>query len=52
VYLRVENVDEFHTDLRAQGLKPPTEPRDWPSGNHEFAIRDPDGYDPVIFKRK
>ena len=52
LYLSVENVDEFHKYLRSKGLKPSSEPRDWPWGNREFVIRDPDGYKLVIFKRK
>ena len=52
LYLSVESVDEFHKYLRSKGLKPSSEPRDWPWGNREFVIRDPDGYKLVIFKRK
>ena len=51
-YLSVDDVDAFHRYLRSKGLKPASEPRDWPSGNREFIIRDPDGYKLVIFKRK
>ena len=52
LYISVENVDEAYNDLVAKGLKPSSEPRDWPWGNREFVIRDPDGYKLVIFKRK
>lgn len=52
VYLSVDDVDAFHKELIAKGLKPASEPRDWPSGNREFLIHDPDGYNLVIFKRK
>lgn len=52
LYISVENVDEFYKDLLSKGLKPSSEPRDWPWGNREFVIRDPDGYKLVIFKRK
>lgn len=52
VYLSVENVDDFYKDLLSKGLKPSTKPRDWPWGNREFVIRDPDGYKLVIFKNK
>lgn len=52
IYLSVEDVDDYHKYLRSKGLKPSTEPRDWPSGNREFVIQDPDGYNLVIFKRK
>jgi catechol 2,3-dioxygenase-like lactoylglutathione lyase family enzyme len=52
VYLSVDDVDAFHKELLAKGLKPAGEPRDWPSGNREFILRDPDGYNLVFFKRK
>jgi catechol 2,3-dioxygenase-like lactoylglutathione lyase family enzyme len=52
LYISVENVDEAYQDLISKGLKPSSEPRDWPWGNREFVIRDPDGYKLVIFKRK
>ena len=52
LYISVENVDEFYKGLLAKGLKPSSKPRDWPWGNREFVIRDPDGYKLVIFKRK
>ena len=52
LYLSVDDVDGFYKGLLAKGLKPSSEPRDWPWGNREFVIRDPDGYKLVIFKRK
>jgi catechol 2,3-dioxygenase-like lactoylglutathione lyase family enzyme len=52
LYLSVDNVDEFYNDLLSKGLKPKSEPRDWPWGNREFVMRDPDGYKLVFFKRK
>ena len=52
LYISVENVDEFYEGLLGKGLKPSSKPRDWPWGNREFIIRDPDGYKLVIFKRK
>jgi len=52
LYLSVDNVDNFYKELLSKGLKPVSEPRDWPWGNREFVIRDPDGYKLVIFKRK
>jgi catechol 2,3-dioxygenase-like lactoylglutathione lyase family enzyme len=51
-YISVENVDKFYQDLLAKGLKPSSEPHDWPWGNREFVLRDPDGYKLVFFKRK
>lgn len=52
LYLSVDDVDEAYKSLIAKGLNPSTEPKDWPWGNREFVIRDPDGYKLVIFTRK
>jgi catechol 2,3-dioxygenase-like lactoylglutathione lyase family enzyme len=52
LYISVDNVDDFYNDLVAKGFKPKSEPRDWPWGNREFVMRDPDGYKLVFFKRK
>lgn len=52
LYISVDDVDAAYKDLIAKDLKPSSEPRDWPWGNREFVIRDPDGYKIVIFKRK
>ncbi len=52
VYLSVDDVDEFYKYLVSNGYKPSSELRDWPWGNREFVIRDPDGYKLVIFKKK
>ena len=52
LYLSVEDVDKFHEYLISKKLKPVTHPQDQPWGNREFIIRDPDGYELVIFKRK
>lgn len=52
IYVSVDDVDEFYEGLIAKGLKPSSQPKDWPWGNREFVIRDPDGYKLVIFKKK
>ncbi len=52
LYLSVDNVGEFYKELLSKGLKPSTKPQDQPWGNREFILRDPDGYNLVIFKRK
>lgn len=44
LYIKVNNVDEYYKEILSRGLKPSSEPRDWPWGNREFVIRDPDGY--------
>jgi len=51
LYISVDNVDKFYKKLLSKKLKPSSAPRDWPWGNREFVIRDPDGYKLVFFKR-
>jgi predicted lactoylglutathione lyase len=51
-YLSVDDVDAWHKELKARGLKPASAPQDTPFGNREFGLRDPDGYNLVFFKRK
>jgi len=52
INISVDNVDEFYAATLAAGLHPSSEPRDWPWGNREFVIRDPDGYKLVLFQKK
>ena len=47
----VQNIDKFYASLVKKGLKPSSKPRDWPWGNREFVIRDPDGYKIVFFEK-
>ncbi len=51
LYISVEDVDTFYEDVIAKGLNPSSTPRDWPWGNREFVLRDPDGYKLVFFKK-
>ncbi len=51
LYIKVDNVDEFHKGLIDKGLKPDSEPKDYSWGNREFIIRDPDGYKIVFFQK-
>lgn len=44
VYIRADNVDALHGQLKESGLVPATEPTDWDWGNREFILKDPDGY--------
>ncbi len=48
---RVEDIDGYHRELVGQGLKPSGAPKDWPWGNREFAIKDPDGYRLVFWQK-
>ncbi|MFA9289464.1 MAG: VOC family protein [Weeksellaceae bacterium] len=50
--ISVDDVDAFHAGALEKGLKPASDPRDWPWGNREFVMRDPDGYKLVFFKKK
>ena len=50
--IQTDDVDQFHGSLIAKGLKPSSSPRDWPWGNREFAIKDPDGYRLVFYTPK
>jgi len=44
VYVNVENIDATYEKLLAQGFTPATNPKDWPWGNREFILKDPDDY--------
>ena len=50
LYLKVDDVDATYGEFVTKGLKP-TEPKDWPWGNREFVVRDPDGYKLVFFNK-
>ncbi len=52
INLSVDDVDACYRDCLKNGFTPSSKPRDWPWGNREFVIRDPDGYKLVIFKKK
>lgn len=50
VYIQVDDVDKFFEEIKKRGIVPATTPRDWPSGNREFVVRDPDGYKLVFYE--
>jgi catechol 2,3-dioxygenase-like lactoylglutathione lyase family enzyme len=52
LYIKVDGVEEFHKAALSKGLKPAGEPERQPSGNREFALQDPDGYNLVFFQKK
>lgn len=52
LYLKVDDVEDFHKSVVAAGMKPDAEPEKRPSGNREFVLRDPDGYKLVFFQKK
>lgn len=49
--LSVDDIDAAYKSLIAKGLRPSSEPHETSRGNHEFIIRDPDGYALTIFER-
>jgi catechol 2,3-dioxygenase-like lactoylglutathione lyase family enzyme len=52
VYVKVDDVEDFHQALVSNGMKPASEPQLRPGGNREFMLRDPDGYKLVFFRKK
>lgn len=44
IYISVDNIDEYYQQLKSKNIETSSEPRDWPWGNREFVLRDPDGY--------
>jgi catechol 2,3-dioxygenase-like lactoylglutathione lyase family enzyme len=52
VYIKVDDVEEFHDAVLSKGLKPAGGPERQVSGNREFVLRDPDGYTLVFFQKK
>ena len=51
INIEVEDVDTYYRELKDKGLKPSSEPRNWPWGHREFAIRDSDGYKLVFYQK-
>jgi catechol 2,3-dioxygenase-like lactoylglutathione lyase family enzyme len=52
LYIKVDDVEAFHEAVVSNGMKPDGEPRVRPSGNREFVLRDPDGYNLAFFQKK
>lgn len=50
-YVKVDDVDEFYKFVVGKGIKPVSKPKDWPWGNREFVVKDPDGYRLVFFNK-
>ncbi len=48
-YIELEDVDKYFASLKEKGINTSSEPRDWPWGKREFAIKDPDGYKLIFF---
>jgi catechol 2,3-dioxygenase-like lactoylglutathione lyase family enzyme len=52
VYIKVDDIEDFHNAVLSKGLKPDGEQEPQPSGNRELVLRDPDGYTLVFFQKK
>jgi catechol 2,3-dioxygenase-like lactoylglutathione lyase family enzyme len=51
LYVKVDDVKDFHEAVLSKGLEPEGEPERQPSGNRELVLRDPDGYNLVFFQK-
>jgi catechol 2,3-dioxygenase-like lactoylglutathione lyase family enzyme len=52
LYVKVDDIDDFHQSVRSKGMKPEGEPERQAAGNREFVLRDPDGYNLTFFQKK
>ena len=52
IYVKVDDLDDYHATAVSKGLKPASEPRVGQGRNREFMLRDPDGYKLVFFEKK
>lgn len=52
INISVGDVDEFYKGALDKGLKPASQPQDFPGGFRNFVLNDPDGYNLVMFKRQ
>ncbi len=51
VYIKVDDVEDFHKAVLSKGMKPDGEPQARPAGRREFVLRDPDGYKLTFFEK-
>lgn len=52
VHVQVEDIDEFYRTVTSKGLTPFSEPKDYPWGQREFVLVDPNGYKLVFFSKQ
>lgn len=50
VNVEVTDIDALYERYVARGYEPSSQPKDWPWGHREFALRDPDGYKLVFYE--
>lgn len=51
LHVQVDDIDEFYAAVVAKGLTPFSEPKDYPWGQREFVLVDPNGYKLVFFSK-
>jgi catechol 2,3-dioxygenase-like lactoylglutathione lyase family enzyme len=51
LYLKVDDIDDFHSAVLARGFTPPAEPRKDRPGRREFILLDPDGHRLAFFAK-
>jgi catechol 2,3-dioxygenase-like lactoylglutathione lyase family enzyme len=51
IYIEVDDLDSYFDLLKKKGVGTLSEPKDWPWGNREFVVKDPDGYKLIFFKK-
>jgi catechol 2,3-dioxygenase-like lactoylglutathione lyase family enzyme len=52
LYIKVDDIEDFHKAVVSEGMTPDGGPEVRPSGNREFVLRDPDGYKLAFFQKK
>jgi catechol 2,3-dioxygenase-like lactoylglutathione lyase family enzyme len=48
-YVETDDVDGQFKFIKENGITPSSEPKDWPWGKREFAVKDPDGYKIIFY---
>ena len=51
INIEVDKIDDYYNQLIADGIKASTKPRNWPWGQREFVVRDPDRYKLVFYQK-
>ena len=50
-YIEVDDIDEQFRHVVENGIKPSSEPTSFPWGKREFAVKDPDGFKIIFYKK-
>lgn len=51
IHVEVDHIDDYYQQLTEANISPSTKPRDWPWGQREFVVRDPDRYKLVVYQK-